>query len=103
RIELRPHRRMDAVACDQHVALLLRERGAVRRDEARGDAGVALLHADAAVAGDETFRAQPLAHGVEQHLVQVAAMNGEMRPAMPGGEPPRLAIDELAVAGEEGI
>src|SRR5262245_13372037 len=30
-------------------------------------------------------------------------MDGEMRPAMPGGEPPWLAIDELAVAGEKGI
>src|SRR5262245_2485591 len=103
RIELRPHRRMDAVACDQHVALVLRERRAVRRDEARGDAAVALLDADATVSGDEAFRAQSLAHRVEQHLVEVAAMDGEMRPAMPGGEPPRLAVDELAVAGKEGI
>ena len=52
---------------------------------------------------DEVVRAQTLAHGVQQHLVQVGAMDGKMRPLMPGGEPPGLAIDELAVAGEEGI
>ncbi len=60
RIELRPHRRMDAVAGHQHVALLRLQRGAVRGDEARGDARIALLDADAAMAGDEVLRPEPL-------------------------------------------
>ena len=46
---------------------------------------------------------EPLAHGVEQHPVQVGAVDREVRPLMPGRRAPRLAIDELAVAGEEGI
>ena len=71
--------------------------------EARGDARIALLDADAAMAGDEVLRPEPLAHGIQQHLMQIGAMDGKMRPLMPGREPPRLAVDELAVAGEEGV
>ena len=86
-----------------HVALLWLQCAAVRAGEARRDAGIALLDADAAMSGDEVVRAEPLAHGVQQHLVQVGAVDGKVRPLMPGGEPPGLAVDELAVAGEEGI
>ena len=103
RIELRPHRRMDAVAGDQHIGLLGGERGAVRGGEARRHARLALLDAHAAMAGDEVVGAQPLAHGVEQHLVQVGAVDREMRPLVPGSQPPGLAVDQLAVAGEEGV
>ena len=55
------------------------------------------------MAGDEVLRPDPLAHGVEQDLVQVGAMDGEMRPLVAGRESPRLAVDELAVAGEERV
>jgi hypothetical protein len=102
-IELRPHHRMDAIAGDQYVAMLRRERGAVRGDETGGDARVALFYPDTSVAGDEIFRPEPLAHRGEQHLVQVAAMDGKMRPLVSGRASPRLAIDQLAVARKEGI
>ena len=55
------------------------------------------------MAGDEGAGAEPLAHGVEQDLVQVGAMDREVRPLVPGRQAPRLAVDQLAVAGEERI
>ncbi len=64
---------------------------------------VVLLDAGAALSGDETFAARSLAHGLEQDLVQVGTMDGEVRPLMAGGASPRLAVDQLAVAGEEGV
>ena len=76
---------------------------AVRRDEACGNPRIALLDADAAVTGDEALRPEPVAHRIQKNLMQVGAVDGKMRPLMPGREPPRLAVDELAVAGEEGI
>ncbi len=42
-------------------------------------------------------------HRAEQHRVQVGAVDREMRPLVAGGEPPRLAIDQLAVAREERV
>ncbi len=102
-MELRAHRRMDAVAGNDQIALLRLQCAVVRADEACRDAGIALLDPDAAMAGDEALRAEPRAHRVEQDLVQVGAVDGKVRPLMPGGEPPGLAVDQLAVAGEEGI
>jgi hypothetical protein len=94
---------VNAVAGDEHIAPVRLDRLAVRIDEAGGDLVVALLDADAAMAGDEVLRTQALAHGVEQHLVQVAAVDGKVRPLVPGREPPGLAVDQLAMAGEEGV
>ena len=94
---------MDAVAGDQHVAGLRRQRRAVGRGEARGDAAVVLLDADAAMAGDEALGAEPADRRVEQHLVQVGAVDRNVRPLVAGGHPPRLAIDQLTVAGEERV
>ena len=88
---------------DQHVALVRRQRGAVGGDEARRDGRIALLDADAAVAGDEVLRPEALAYGIQEDLVQVGAMNGKMRPLVSGRDAPWLAVDELAVAGEEGV
>ena len=46
--------------------------------------------------------AQPLQRGVEQHLVQVGAMDRELRPVVAGIAAARLLVDELAVAAVEG-
>ena len=102
-IELRAHRRVDAVAGDQHVALRRQQRPAVRIGEARGDAAAALLDADAAMPGDEILRADPLAHRGQQHALQVGAQQRDVRPQVAGRLAERLAIDELAVPGEEGV
>src|SRR6185437_11067559 len=88
RIELRTHGRVDAIACDQDIALLCPQCAAIGPDKACRDAAVVLLHADAAMAGYEILRAEPLAHGVKQHLVQVAAMDRKVRPLMAGREAP---------------
>jgi hypothetical protein len=87
RIELRPYRGMDAVARHQHVALSRLQRSAVRRDEARGNPRIALLDADAAVTGDEALHPEPVAHRIQKNLMQVGAVDGKMRPLMPGREP----------------
>ncbi len=49
------------------------------------------------------FGAEAGDRGVEQHLVQVGAVDRNVRPLVAGGHPPRLAVDELAVAGEERV
>src|SRR5688572_31875162 len=41
-------------------------------------------------------------HGVDQDGLQIAAVDGELRPLVTGGAAERLAVDELAVAVEEG-
>ena len=102
-IVLRAHRGVDAVAGDQHVAFRRRQRPALRIGEVRGDAAAALLDAHAAMPGDEVVRPDPLAHGGQQHPLQVGAKQRDMRPQMAGRLAERLAIDELAVAGEEGV
>ena len=53
--------------------------------------------------GDEAFRSEPRQHRVEQHLVQIGAVDRKVRPLMAGRQPPRLAVDKLAVAREEGV
>src|SRR5205807_2318190 len=55
-IELRPHHRMDAVAGDQHAAVLRRQRSAVPGNETCDDARGALLRSDTSMARDEIFR-----------------------------------------------
>ena len=75
----------------------------LRIDETRGDASAALLDAGAAMAGDEILRPDPLAHRAEQHALQIGAQQRDMRPLMAGRLAERLAIDELAVAREEGV
>src|SRR6266851_4739724 len=94
---------MDAVTGDHHIGLLRLQRAAVRGDKTRGHARIVLLDGDAAMAGDEAVRTEPLLHGVEQDLVQVGAMDREVRPLVAGCPSPRLAVDQLAVAGEEGV
>ena len=63
----------------------------------------ALLDAGAAVSGDEVLRADPLAHRIEQHPLQVGAQQRDMRPLVPGRLAERLAIDHLAVPREERV
>ena len=46
--------------------------------------------------------AEPLDGGVEQDLLQDAAMDRELRPFVAGFQPARLAPDRLAVLGEVG-
>ena len=52
------------------------------------------------VAGEDVVFSQPLGRGVEQDLLQRAAMNRELRPVVPGLEAARLAPDRFAVLGK---
>src|SRR5581483_9968090 len=74
-----------------------------RTGKARRDRPTVLFDADAAVASDEILRTDTLAHGVKQDAMQLAAVNGNMRPPMAGRLAPRLAINELTLPGEEGV
>ena len=103
RVELQAHRGMDAVARDQNVAVLRRQRRAAGTDEARRDAGAVLLDGDAAMAGDEILRSDPLSRCLHQDLMQLGAVDRQVRPLVSGSHAPGLAVDELAVLGEEGV
>ena len=52
------------------------------------------------MAGENVLVAQPLGRGIEQDLLQRAAMDRELRPFVTGLDAARLAPDRLAVLGE---
>ena len=99
-MKLAPQRRMDAVAGDHQRAFGPFVRVA---RAAQGDANPRseVFGRDARAAGDDAIGADPVAHGVEQHRLQVAAVNRELRRVVAGPAPGRLAVDVLAEAIEE--
>ena len=54
------------------------------------------------VAGVDARGAEPFEHGPMEHPKQLAAVDGELRPAVAGGQAARLAPDPLAVLGVVG-
>ena len=52
------------------------------------------------MAGENVLRSQPLGRGIEQDLLQRAAMDRELRPFVTGLDAARLAPDRLAVLGK---
>ena len=66
-----------------------------RRARRRGFGPVAQV-----MAGEDALRAEPLDRGVQQDLLQHAAMDRELRPFVAGLDAARLAPDRLAVLGE---
>ena len=79
RIELLANHRVDAFATDDHVAALRRQRflreGML--EVGRGAAGV-LVHANAFVACDDAIGSGAFPEGIEQHHLQIAAMNARI-------------------------
>ena len=71
---------------------------AVAIDEARRDLAALLLEARDAPAELDPLRAQHLLGGVEQDHLQLAAMDGELRPRQAGMAAARIGPDRLAVA-----
>ena len=71
-------------------------------DEFGADAVVGLGPAGEMMAGENVLLAQPLDRGIEQDLLQRAAMDRELRPFVTGLDAARLAPDRLAVLGEIG-
>ena len=71
-------------------------------DEFGTDAAFGLGPAGEMVAGEDVLPAQALDRGIEQDLLQRAAMDRELRPFVAGLDAARLAPDRLAVLGEVG-
>src|SRR5260370_38121042 len=67
-----------------------------------GQASVGSLDAEAMGVGDEPVAARMRAEWIEQHHLQIAAMNRELRMVLAGGAAERLPIDQLPEAVEEG-
>ena len=102
RIELLADRGVDAVAADRDAAARVGS-GAPRGSRKRArTAAAGVVDADAGVAGDDAIAAEPLAHRREQHRLQVAAVDRELRRVVAGPASARLDVDQLAEAVEEG-
>jgi hypothetical protein len=94
---------VDAVAADQHVGFDVRSRltaGAVH--EIGPHTARILAEARQMVAGVHALGAETFDHRAMEHAKQLAAVNGELRPAIAGGNAARLAPDPLAVFGVVG-
>ncbi len=103
RIELLAQHRMDALAGHRHGAAHGGERLAVRILES-GDRLVAVVvDARAAVTEDDLVGAGARLERLEQHHLQVAAMDGELRHVVAGEAAGRLAVDVLAEAVVEAV
>jgi hypothetical protein len=95
-----PYDGVDAVAADQHVGLDVRSRHTAGAVHELGPHAVRLLaEARQMVAGVHALGAQAFAHRAVEDAQQLAAVDGELRPAVPGGEAARLAPDPLPVCG----
>ena len=93
---------MDAVASDRgggHDVGQGRAIG-VAKEDPRPAARV--RHADALVAEEDAIGADPLAHGSQQHGLQISAMDRQLRRRMTCPAAEGLAVDELAEAVVEG-
>src|SRR2546430_8296556 len=92
---------MDAVGGDQKFAFVGACGLAGRLvDEFGADAVGGFGPAGEVMAGENIFATQPLDRGVEQNLLQRAAMDRELRPLVAGLAAARLAPDRLAMFGE---
>ena len=97
-IELPPHRRMDAVAADENVAGHCGARALGEFLEAGFDGSFLLREGGEYVARVHGRAPQPLDHGIAQHALQVAAVDGKLRHFVAGLQAARLAPDFLAEA-----
>ena len=97
-MEVRAHGGVDAVGADQDIGLGRLDDRTVAVGEARRDLAALLLEARDAPAELDAPRAQhPLGGAIEDHL-QLAAMDGELRPRQAGMAAARIGPDRLAMA-----
>ena len=78
-IERRTHGGVDAVSAHQHVALGLERVTRLASLEPRDDAVAAFGEREQPAAGAHRIVAKPFAHRLQQHAVQSAAMDRELR------------------------
>ena len=87
---------MDAVGADQHIAARGLGMRAVAIEEIGGDAGLVLGEGTEPRAGMDFRFAEPRSHGLIDHALQPAAMDGKLRIIEAGIGAARLAPDLLA-------
>jgi len=90
---------MDAVAADGHGPSHILHGG--RIGEVNGDAARILRHARAAAVADHAVGAQASERLFEQHSLQIAAVDRELRPVVARMLARGFLKDQLAVFGEE--
>ena len=97
-MQLSAHRGVDPVRADEDVGFdrLQAAGGAVTQLGAYAAAG--LLEARERPPAAHGARSESLLHGVEQHALQLAAVDRVLRPAVPGATAARLAADAVAEA-----
>ena len=103
RIELRPHRRMHAVAGDQHVALgggSAAPSAPTKRAVTRPPPCSTPMQRWPRMTFSAPIRSRTAPSSTR---CRSERKQRDVRPQVPGRLAPGLAIDELAVAGEEGV
>jgi hypothetical protein len=96
RIKLRPHRRMNAIAANQHVAAFWwKTPSTFSFDEMRGHPRIVLLERDEVVTGQNVVRTDFRLDLIKQDFLQVTPFDGVLRPCIAGGASARLRPDEL--------
>src|SRR6185437_3509156 len=89
---------MDALATDHHRAALRWQWRAVDVFEMRNRLTTFVVDPRAALAEDHLIGTRTRDKSVEQHHLQIAAVDGKLRHAVASKAPGRLAIDVLAEA-----
>ena len=94
---------MDALGADDDATALRWQRLPVDVLEMSDRLGPIMLDAGTAPTGDDFVFPGALYERIEQHHLQIAAMNGELRHVVAGKAAGRFAVDELAEAIVEAI
>ena len=97
-MQLRADRGVDPVGADEQVGLDRAQLAGRPLADLGHDATGMLLEALEREAARDDVRAQALLHGAQQQHLQLAAMDRDLRPAVAGGAPARLAVDAAAEA-----
>jgi hypothetical protein len=93
---------VEAITPDDHIRSLRGQRLAGHRTLKMCDgATLILFDRDALASGHDCVRAQPFDNGIEQHLLQLAAMNRVLWMLVACVAAERLAVDELTEAIEK--
>jgi hypothetical protein len=99
RMQLPAHDRVQAIAANDDVGTLRRKlRARPRIDEVDGHAITILAKTDALPSLADSIRVETVQARVEQDIVEVAAVNGELRRGIACQPAQRFAVDELTEA-----
>jgi len=96
-IKLMPDDGMDAIASNGDRSFT-QSRYCITASEESGNTILVLIYAHAFIAKMDTIGADALAHRVQQHELQIAAMDGKLRPTIARAAPARITMNELAMS-----